>query len=162
MSRARVLPGKSHFSPESEPRPYPGLDSGYPPPGADPVAICSRFFLCRIKCFRIAGGDCRSGTDVRRNCRSGWLHLWGMQQAAFLQSGNYRRGIGLWPHPLRDCGHARVHLHVLAQNDGLGNLSHRFTFLPALLLQSKVGLLLAQPQIALQNSFGALHNLACL
>src|SRR5580698_5731980 len=52
----------------------------------------------------------------------------------------------------------RVPPHFIAQHDCFRNLLHRFALLPALPLQSQISLLFIQPQIALQNSLGTLHN----
>src|ERR1700681_3405906 len=57
---------------------------------------------------------------------------------------------------------ARVFSHFFAQNDRFGNFPHGLALLPALLLQSKVSLLFAQSELALQNQFGAFHHFSGL
>ncbi len=63
---------------------------------------------------------------------------------------------------LGDSRSARIDFYFLAQDDRLGNFSHRLPFLPALLLQCQIGLFLAQSQFALQNPLGAFHNFSRL
>src|SRR5208282_3709876 len=62
----------------------------------------------------------------------------------------------------RDSRTARATPHFFAQYDRLGDLSHRLALLPALLLQSQVGLFFGESHFALQNSFGAFHNFSRL
>src|SRR6266851_8622841 len=54
---------------------------------------------------------------------------------------------------------ARGTFHVVAQDDRFRDFFHRFAPLAALPLQRDIGLLLAQLQIPLQDSFGALDDL---
>jgi len=56
----------------------------------------------------------------------------------------------------------RVAADVVAEHDGFRNFLHGFALLPALALQSQVGLFFVQAEIALQDAFGALDNLSGL
>jgi len=56
----------------------------------------------------------------------------------------------------------RISSYFVAQHNRLGNFLHRFALLAALALERQVGLLFVQSQIALQNAFGAFHDLASL
>src|SRR5579875_3749715 len=51
---------------------------------------------------------------------------------------------------------------IVHKDDSLGNLLDRLAALPALLLQSEISRFLIHVQLALQDSLGALHDLARL
>ena len=53
----------------------------------------------------------------------------------------------------------RISANIVAEHDGLRNLPHGLALLAAPPLDGEVRLFFIEPQIALQNSFGALHNL---
>src|SRR6202034_682667 len=56
----------------------------------------------------------------------------------------------------------RVATDVIAENDCLGDFLHRLALLPALALESEIGLLLVHSQVALQDTFRALDDFASL
>src|ERR1035438_8189538 len=57
---------------------------------------------------------------------------------------------------------ARRLSYLFSQNNRLGDVSHRLALLPALLLQTKISLLFAQSEIALQNSLCPFYDFSRL
>src|ERR1019366_4273123 len=56
----------------------------------------------------------------------------------------------------------RISSHFITEHNRFGDFPHRPALLPALPLQRQVSLFFGQPQIALQDAFGALHYFARL
>jgi len=52
--------------------------------------------------------------------------------------------------------------NLFAQYDGFGNFFHRLALLPALALDAEISLFFGEAKVALQDSFGALDDLAGL
>src|SRR5271169_623557 len=57
-------------------------------------------------------------------------------------------------------GGFRGAFYFFGEDDGFGDLLHGFAGLAALLLESQVGLLFGDVQVALQDAFGAFQELA--
>src|ERR1700727_447706 len=56
----------------------------------------------------------------------------------------------------------RISPYLVAEHNGFSDFLHGLAFLAALALQGKVGLFFVETEVALQNAFGALDNLAGL
>ena len=118
-SRERIEIG-CHFSRVRAPHPDRGC-----PHGSRTHALCSRFLLARC------GWELLNLRQRRRKFAemlpaTGFGDSRHASRVTRLTSGNP--------------GNTRTTFHFLAQNDRLGNFSHRLTLLAALLLQGQVGL----------------------
>ena len=89
-----------------------------------------------------------SNSRKKRSAQECPLHTSHFTQASFLRKL-------CWPD-------LRVFFYFVAEHDRFGNFFHRLALLAALPLEREIGLLLGESEIALQNSLGALDDLARL